>query len=199
VNDERNNKIFLTKINNYILGILLILLSLIIAGYFIYLSNSRTLSSFENTLFQIFILSISIFGGSFISQPLAEENARKRISPHAKSAFRRLISLYLSISYIQNITKHVNPIGTGDEECNRKLLIIQTIAQEQTNSAKDALEDWRDLVPDEVEELYKRFNRVETSAEDWGGGFIDEENEKLYASSNQIDSTIAEEELGWEE
>ena len=69
------------------------------------------------------------------------------VEPHARSAFRRLISLYQSLSRVATI---IEEEGNGDAT---KIEIVKAIVIEQIATANDALADWHDIVPESVEEL----------------------------------------------
>lgn len=87
----------------------------------------------------------------------AREAARDIIKPLARSAFRRLLSLYLSLSRVANILASSQDFESREdyEVMHAKL---EGIVVEQLTTASDALEDWRDIVPEDVEELYQRLS-----------------------------------------
>ena len=68
--------------------------------------------------------------------------------PHARSAFRRLASLYGSMGRVANIIAEEAP-----EDDATKMKIIEAIVTEQIATVDDALSDWQDIVPESVEEL----------------------------------------------
>ena len=84
----------------------------------------------------------------------AREAAREIIKPHARSAFRRLLSLYQSLSRVATTIES----SQSDESPEYPVIIakIEAIVVEQLNTADDALEDWRDIVPEDVKELGTR-------------------------------------------
>ena len=84
---------------------------------------------------------------------------REVIKPHARSAFRRLFSLYMSISRVASIIS----MSKDPENSHGTLGKVEVIVREQLATADDALEDWRDIVPEEVDELSRKLqtNRME--------------------------------------
>ncbi len=130
----------------------LVIASVIIASLFAYLATVRTLTGLENILFQVFALGTGLTGSFIFGRQSARTAAREMIEPHARSAFRRLISLYDGLS---RMAKTIT--GTEDDEV--KLKIIEAIVVDQISTADDALADWRDVVPEAVAEITKTPRR----------------------------------------
>jgi hypothetical protein len=78
------------------------------------------------------------------------------IKPHARSAFRRIFSLYHSLSRMAVSISKVKESEFSKE--NDVLRTIQAIVIEQIATADDALEDWRDIIPEDVKEVEKRMS-----------------------------------------
>ena len=137
--------------------VLLILISLGVAIYFAYITTTRTLTGLESFLLQIFTLVTGLVGSFIFGRQSAREAARDIIKPLARSAFRRLLSLYLSLSRVANILASSQDFESREdyEVMHAKL---EGIVVEQLTTAGDALEDWRDIVPEDVEELYQRLS-----------------------------------------
>lgn len=131
----------------------LICVAFVVAGFSIYIATQRTLTSLENTLLQAFSLIAGLIGSFYFGKQSAVDAARDIIKPHARSAFRRLISLYESLSRVG--------VEIENSKSNQSELVtiakLEAIVIEQLATADDALEDWRDIVPDEVEELRKKL------------------------------------------
>ena len=135
---------------------LLIIISLIVSGYFIDVAATRSLTYLEGVLLQLFSLLAGV-GGSFIyGRQSAREAARELIKPHARSAFRRLLSLYQSLSRVADVIESSRN-SESPEENQVTLAKLEAIVVEQLSSADDAIEDWRDIVPEDVQELDQRF------------------------------------------
>jgi hypothetical protein len=144
----------------YYLPILLFILSVLISVIFIITASGRRLSDTENILFQIFALSLGIGSSYLFGTISAKDAALEIIKPHARSSFRRLVSLYKSLGrLIQTINdrKSQNDVASY----SAALDLVEAVAIEQLASAGDAMEDWRDIVPEEVDELVKRIENRE--------------------------------------
>ena len=136
--------------------ILLILVSFGLMSFFAYTATSRSLTPVEAVILQIMSL-LSGFGGSYLAGRKASSDAAKEIiKPHARSAFRRLIFLYRSISRVA----HVIDSNQAD---SLKIAVIKAIVLEQISTADDAMEDWKDVVPESVEELQIKMRDQEQS------------------------------------
>ena len=72
---------------------LLIFVSISISVILAYIATKRTLSSLESTLWQIFVFASGLAGSFIFGRQSAREAAREMIKPHARSAFRRLLSV----------------------------------------------------------------------------------------------------------
>lgn len=143
----------------YITPALLILTSIGILGFFNYISTTRDLTYLELTISQILPLAVGLFGSYIFAQQSATKAGREIIKPYARSAFRRLLSLYMSISRVANIIE----MSKNSEDSHGTLDKVEVIVREQLATADDALEDWRDIVPEEVDELSRKIqtNRAE--------------------------------------
>lgn len=86
-------------------------------------------------------------------ETISHRGAREIIRPHARSAFRRLISLYESLSRAGAELERAKDSQTQD----LTLVKLEAIIVEQLATADDALEDWRDIVPKEVAELRSKL------------------------------------------
>ena len=143
----------------YIIPVSLILISIVILGLFNYVSTIRDLTYLELTISQILPLAVGLFGSYIFGQQSATKAGREIIKPYARSAFRRLLSLYMSISRVANIIA----MSKNSEDSHGILGKIEAIVGEQLATADDALEDWRDIAPEEVDELSRKIqiNRKE--------------------------------------
>ena len=135
-------------------GISLILASIAVAVLFLITASFRDLTGLENIFFQVLILGISL-GGSFIfGRESALEAAKDLIKPHAKSAFRRLLSQYRSLGRLVEAIQSAKQANNLDSINFLVLDKLESLVIEQIATADDALEDWRDIIPEEVEGLY---------------------------------------------
>lgn len=137
----------------------LILAAIAVAGFSAYIATQRTLTSLEGTLLQSFALIVGLVGSFIFGRRSATDAAKEIIKPHARSAFRRLMSLYESLSRVANEVAASQSDGGNSEVA---LARLEAIVIEQLATADDALEDWSDIVPEDVVELrIKLGNRRE--------------------------------------
>ena len=73
------------------------------------------------------------------------------IRPHARAAFRRVTALYQSLYRLSIRIEQLK-----DEKPDNRLDLIQVLVDEQIATGQDAMEDWRDIVPEEVEQIERR-------------------------------------------
>jgi len=141
----------------YILPAILIIVALIIMAMFIYISSTRELSTIENTLFQVFIFGLGVQGSYIIGKLSENKTAFEIIKPHAKSSFRRIHALFLSLSRLLYAIEDSRKENSSDKTA--VIDKLEAIIIEKVATADDALEDWRDIVQDEVEEVLNRFKQ----------------------------------------
>lgn len=139
---------------SYIIASILILGSIAIVCVFIYVGSTRALTTLENIFFQIFILLASIVGSYLLGNIISRNSKYDSIRPHSRSAFRRVLSLYAGLG---RLGKAVEDEIIKDDNSSIKFGKIKAIIIEQIATADDALEDWRDIVPDEVAEIEQKF------------------------------------------
>ena len=135
--------------------------SFVIAGAFIYTSIGRNLTTLENTFFQIFTLAAGLVGSYLLGRESATQNARELMKPHARSAFRRLVALYRGLSRIGSEIEVSRLTLSSDQYLNSCLGKLEGMVTEQIATAADALEDWNDIVPEEVQELKQKLESLD--------------------------------------
>lgn len=138
-------------------GIILVVVALVIAVIFSIVATFRNLTGLENVLLQIFSLGIGLIGSYVLGKESASQAARELIKPHARSAFRRLLSLYRSLSRLAYAIQTARQVNNPDPTTSLVLDKLEGIVIEQIATADDALEDWRDIVPEDVEELHAKL------------------------------------------
>ena len=121
---------------------LLVFMSIGFLLLFGYNATRRPLTNMEAYVFQTFALLAGL-GGSYVFGRQATVTG-----PHARSAFRRLASLYGGMGRVADIIAEEER-----EDEATKMKIIEAIVTEQITTLDDALADWQDVVPESVEEL----------------------------------------------
>lgn len=156
----------LNKKKEYVGPALLIVVSIIVAIAFAVVASDRPLTNLEGVMLQAFSLSAGLIGSYFFGRLSAREAAMEFIKPHARSSFRRLLSLYRSLgrlaTEIELSRTRENEKNTQGKATLDKLAVLVT---EQLYTADDALEDWKDIVPEEVEEISGREPKKGTTNE----------------------------------
>ena len=131
---------------------LLLLFSIGISIILAYTATQRTLSGLESMLWQIFVFAGGLAGSFIFGRQSAREAAREMIKPHARSAFRRLLSLYQSLRRAANAIESAQQ-ADSDEDHKVAFAKLEIIVIEQLAATDDALEEWIDIVPEDVREL----------------------------------------------
>lgn len=144
------------KIFEKLFPTILVIMALIVTCYSVYISGKRDLTGLENTLLQSFGLLFGVAGSFLFGRQSMKDAAKEIIKPHARSAFRRLISLYESLSRVAFEIENSKSNKDSNSEAIA-LAKLEAIVIEQLATADDALEDWGDIVPNEVAELRQRL------------------------------------------
>lgn len=143
-------------------GLSLIVLSIGVMILFSVVAKFRPLSGLESVLLQSFSLAIGLLGSFIIGRESVRNAARDVIKPHARSAFRRLLSLYSSLSRLATTIQEARPMNKSPFVESTVLDKLEVMVIEQIATADDALEDWRDIVPEDVDELRTKLEKVST-------------------------------------
>lgn len=137
-------------------GIVLIIFGVLGIAGLVFIAATRSMTTLENIFLQVLSLLIGVGVSLFVSRQSAEETAREIIKPHARSAFRRLRSLYESLSRAATEIRSLDRSESLDDY--RVILAkLDAIVTEQLTTADDALEDWQDIVPEDVQELKQKY------------------------------------------
>ena len=132
----------------YALGGILVSVSLAFAAVMVFAASSRELSPLESSLFQAVILGGGLSGSFLFGRMSAMQAARDVIRPHARSAFRRVLSLRRSLN-----TLSARIEAMQRERYDIRLDLIHVVVNEQTFISQDALDDWRDVIPDDISDM----------------------------------------------
>jgi len=138
---------------NKVPGIVFVALSIGTSVLFIIIASLRDLTGLENTLLQVISLGLGLIGSYILGRESSKEMANELVKPHAKSAFRRLLSLYNSISRLGVAIQNSQSTLIPGDSTSLVLDKLQAMVIEQISTADDALEDWKDILPEELEKL----------------------------------------------
>ena len=131
---------------------LLLAVCILAAGTVVGLTAFRTLTTFEVGLLQLLVLATGLLGSYIFGRKSALAAAREVIKPHARAAFRRVTALYNSL---YRLSERIEELKTDQDD--PRLDLIQALVNEQIATGQDAMEDWRDIVPEEVEQIERRL------------------------------------------
>ena len=134
-------------------GQLLVALAIVVSAIFVVVAAFRDLSALENTLLQVFSLGVGLVGSYILGQVSARDAGREMMKPHARSAFRRLLSLTQSLARLVQTMETVRPPDAQNPQAAAIVDRLEGIVVEQIATAADALEDWRDVLPDEFQAM----------------------------------------------
>ena len=138
---------------------LLVVLSIVGAFAAVETARQRPLSPLEDVLFQVLTLGTGLAGSFFLGRFSVEESARKLVRPHAQKAFRRLTSHFQSLSRLVIAIDNARENSGSSASAPSHYDTLRAMVVEQISTAGDALEDWRDIVPDEVQEMEEQARR----------------------------------------
>ena len=133
-----------------------IAVSVVLAAVMIIVASDRRLTSPEIILFQVLTLGIGLLGSYRFGRYAAREAAYDVVRPHARSALRTILSLRDSL---YRLSHRIEEFKADDPDS--RLDIVQAIIHEQMPMGRSAVEDWRDIVPDDVDEVLQRWPRQE--------------------------------------
>jgi hypothetical protein len=111
----------------------------------------------EGALFQTLSLGLGLVGSWLFGRQSARAAARELIKPHARSAFRRLVSLYSGLSRLAAMLDSAKRSSAPSAECGAVLDKLAAVVTEHIMTADDAMEDWSDIAPDDVEAVRQRI------------------------------------------
>ena len=131
---------------------LLAVITIVLSVILIFVAQSRPLTPLEGVLLQVVILAAGLGASYMIGKNAAMEAARSIIRPHARSAFRRVYNLYASLYRLSTRIEMLN-----DQNPDHRLQLIRALVDEQFATGGDALEDWRDIIPEDVDEMERRY------------------------------------------
>lgn len=140
------------KYMGYALPGLLICVSVAGFSVFAYVATERSLTDLESVFLQFFSVLTGFIGTFLIGRQWSRDAAVELIKPHARSAFRRLLSQYQSLHRMVIVIESSKSSETTDGY-KQVLARLEEIAIAQISTADDALADWEDVVPEDVQEL----------------------------------------------
>jgi hypothetical protein len=134
------------------IGSALIAAAVILGITTVYVGTRKQPNALAAGLLQAITLVFSTVGAYYFATASARVAAEEMVRPHARSAFRRLQNLYGGLGRLL-IEVNTQIAFQDDDKARLGLQTLRSMVIEQASTADDALEDWRDLVPDEVQRI----------------------------------------------
>ena len=147
-----------------IASVVLIVISIFVAVAMIIVSSTRDFTSLETTLFQVLALGAGLSGSFLFGRSSAEKMAQNLVQLHARPAFRRVLNLYDSL---YRLSLRIGEFREGGSSI--ELEVVQAIVDKQIITGESALEDWRDIAPEVVEE-WEILRRLEAGRKNDSSG-----------------------------
>ena len=130
--------------------------AIVLAVVMVNVSAERKLSTLELALWQVVSLLLGLSGSYWFGRNAAKDSARDVIRPHARSAVRSLLGLRDSLRALSHRIEDYQ-----DEDADYRLEVIQAIVEEQMPVSDSAIEDWRDITPEDVAEIIRWWENEE--------------------------------------
>ncbi|MET8370569.1 hypothetical protein ABZU42_12670 [Micromonospora profundi] len=135
----------------------------------VYVAVQKPPNLLATGLLQAITLIFSTAGSIFLTLASAKSAADDSLRRHARSAFRRMRNLYEALgrlrTEIDRQSVRLAGLGTGStsrvdyEHVRAGFVALDQLVTEQIATADDALEDWRDIVPEEVQEIQEQARK----------------------------------------
>ena len=138
--------------HGWLLWVIPLILILVLLAAVIIVASIRDLTSLEIIMFQVMSLGVGLFGSFWLGRFSAMEAARDVVRPHARSALRTILLLRDSLYRLSIMIEEFK-----QDSDDVRLDKIQSVVNEQIPVGLSAVEDWRDIVPDDVDEVLKRW------------------------------------------
>jgi hypothetical protein len=132
----------------------------------LWLTSAKNNTSRENGLYQFIVLAVGVGFSFVIGRQSARAGAADVLRPYAKAAVRRLTNLAAGIQALgATVDVESNYIQSQAEKSNGQVAIEQVThaydllymqIEAQIRTTTDAMEDWREFVPEAVEAVERR-------------------------------------------
>lgn len=150
---------------NWVLAGLLIFVAIDVSALVVYTTTTRALTAVESILWQVFVLTAGLAGSFIFGQQSAKEAGKEILKPHARNAVRHLISLFKSISRAGAVIDSSQKFESIQDYHVIRAYLIGVIT-EQLATADDAVENWRDILGEELEDLIERLQEERITPEE---------------------------------
>lgn len=121
-------------------------------GAMVAVSSIRPLSQVEAILFQLVTLIAGLLGSYRFGRNAAREGALEIIRPHARSAVRSILTLHTSL---YELSRRIEDLKSDSPD--HRLDLIQAVIEGQIPLGASAVEDWKDVAPNDVDEVIRQW------------------------------------------
>ena len=147
------------------LGIVSVAILLAVGMVLVSAFRQEPLSNVELALWEVISLSLGLFGSYLLGRYVAHETTRDTIRPHARSALRSVLVLHRGL---QRLSRAVYGLNAHDPD--PRFDSLQAQVQDQVSVAASTIADWRDVIPDDYEDVVATLDQLDSRREDWEDG-----------------------------
>ena len=153
---------FVRAITPYAIIVILLLVCTVLVVLFIDASTKRPLTTLESALFQVVILGTGVTASYFISQRSTKVAAEQLIKTScAPLLFDVCTILYSSLFYMKRIIRYHKESRAKPPD--QIIEIVEVIIDQQVNTVVDSMDDWRDIIPEDVADIEQRLREHDTT------------------------------------
>jgi hypothetical protein len=131
----------------------------------LWLTSSSDVTDRENGLLSFIFFASGVALSFYFGRQSVAEAAQDVLRPHGKKSVRRIVNLARGISSFGTVMNEQRALLSDQASANSGQVpfdqvqytfnTLETVVAAQLRTAADAIEDWRDVVPDEVTALEK--------------------------------------------
>ena len=119
---------------------------------FWYVANKRDYTPLESYFLQILIAFVGLAVSFYSGRQSVREAAREIVKSHARPAFRRLLSLRSGLLQL-SLTIEATQDAKSREDYRENLSLLEGLVYMIHLTVAEALTDWEEIVPEELEKL----------------------------------------------
>ena len=147
------------------LGIVSVAIILAVCMILVSAFRQEPLSNVELALWEVISLSLGLFGSYLFGRYAAQEITRNAIRPHARSALRSVLVLHRGL---RRLSRSVYRLNAHDPD--PRFDSLQAQVEDQVAVAASTIADWRDVIPDDYEDVVATLDQLDNRREDWEDG-----------------------------
>ena len=154
------------KPNGWFIGLVVAVVALFVAAGWV--AGQRQFTPLESLLLQLLVLLVGVGATMVTGYQSARRMAGESTRQHARSAFKRLTTLYGGYTRMGDALDRQRRALAGDADADGRipaelvgasLELLEVHLNEQYDTLEDALADWRELDPVGVTEIERQLGR----------------------------------------